>query len=382
MGLPGHNGKKKIIILYAPIGSGHAKAASALKRELEAFGGVELVSGDIFDFAPRMFGKLLLRIYMGMLKIWPSSYDFLYKWGDKGSSLALRSVANRLFYAGARRFFEREAPDAVIATHFAPAGVAALYKKESGKNMPLFGVITDYAMHRWWAYDEVDVYIGADKEMFADCRADMKPGRAVWDVGIPIDREFCPACADGKETLRRKLGFARDAFVCVMSGGGEGLLDMREIMAAWRREADKHPRVFFVAVCGKNGRLKNQLSRLALPYLRVLGFVENFAQYIKAADLAISKAGGLTAAEVIAVGLPLIIYRPLPGQEFVNAGRLAERKLALLAKSPEEACRMVIAGSAREKSFMGEIKKNQRALGKPFAAKDAALRICAFLGDK
>ncbi|MDR2007312.1 MAG: hypothetical protein LBP78_08760, partial [Acidaminococcales bacterium] len=252
MVLPGYDGKKKILILSAPVGAGHAKAAGALKRELEACGGVEVADGDVFDFAPEIFGKLLLGIYIGLLKIWPASYDFLYKWGDKGRSLFLRSFVNKLFYAGARRFFEREAPDAVIATHFTPAGVTALYKKESGKNIPLFGVITDYAMHRWWIYDEVDVYIGADKEMFTDYRADMRPNQAIWDAGIPVGREFCPAGAGDKENLRKKLGFSLDAFICVMSGGGEGLLAMREIMDAWRRESrspPKTPRAGYAPSC-------------------------------------------------------------------------------------------------------------------------------------
>jgi processive 1,2-diacylglycerol beta-glucosyltransferase len=164
-----------------------------------------------------------------------------------------------------------------------------------------------------------------------------------------------------------------------MSGGGEGLLAMREIMDAWRREADNHPRVFFVAVCGKNGRLKRQLSQMTLPYLRVLGFIENFAEYIKAADLVISKAGGLTAAEVIAGRRPLIIYRPLPGQEFINTDRLVKQKLALLAKSPQEACRMIVDGAAGGNCLTDEIKTNQQAAGKPFAAQDAARGICALL---
>lgn len=377
--LSGNGKKKKILILSAPIGSGHARAAAALKRELEGCGGVEAAAGDVFDFAPK-FGRLLLRLYLRLLRIWPASYGFLYKWGETGSSLLLRRLVNRLFFAGARGFLEREAPDAVIATHFTPAGVTALYKKHSRKNIPLFGVITDYSMHRWWLYEEADVYISADREMFLDCQARLKAGQAIWDEGIPVGRGFCPVSDEDKESLRIKLGIERDAFLCLMSGGGEGLLDVREILKIWRRAADAPARVFFAAVCGKNTQLRKQLSQMALPYLRVLGFIENFADYMKAADLVISKAGGLTAAEAVASNRPLIIYRPLPGHEFINAERLAGRKLALLAKSPEEVCRLIMDGAARKNSLMEEIKTNQRAAGKPCAAQNAARRICVFLG--
>jgi processive 1,2-diacylglycerol beta-glucosyltransferase len=346
-----------------------------LRQELAACVGIEVLTGDLFSFAPGLFGRSLLKVYLWLLRHWPSSYDFLYKWGDQGGSLFLRAIVNRLFFRGARNFLAKAAPDAIIATHVTPGGLAALYKAASGQDIPLFGVVTDYAMHRWWLYDELTAYIVADRQLFVPYQELLRTGQKVWALGIPVSRDFSPA-AD-KSVWRDRLALPESGFICVLSGGGEGLLNMESLAVAWREEAARYPQVTLVAVCGRNQALARRLRRLALPYLRVEGFIDNIADYMKAADIMISKAGGVTAAEAAACQLPLAIYQPLPGQELLNLNRLVRAGLALSLATERDFCRLLAAACRGECPDLDKIKERQAVLGKPTAAWEIARQVVA-----
>ena len=59
-------------------------------------------------------------------------------------------------------------------------------------------------------------------------------------------------------------------------------------------------------------------------------------QMLAAADMIITKAGGLTCAEVLASGLKLLIYKPLPGQEQGNASFLQNHYGAQVCQNTAE----------------------------------------------
>jgi processive 1,2-diacylglycerol beta-glucosyltransferase len=234
-------------------------------------------------------------------------------------------------------------------------------------------------MHQWWVYDEITAYIGVNQEMFAAYRQDMRAGQAVWPLGIPVHGGFARQGEGGERDLRRQLALPEDAFICLMSGGGEGLLPMEEIIASWRRHAKDCPQVFFVAVCGKSASLANRLASLRAPYLQVLGFIDNIAEYMRAADVMFSKAGGVTVTEAIVTGLPMILYKPLPGQEFTNTQCLTQAGLAFLAHSSQEACQLLAEASAGGSPLLQEMRARQREAAKPAAAQDIARQIEEFL---
>ncbi len=346
--------EKTILVVSAPIGSGHVQAAEAVARVLSASGKIKVQTANIFDFFPQWAGKLLLSAYLWLLRLYPPGYDFLYKWGDKQDSLGFRSLVNRLFALGADNFIKKTQPDLVVATHVTPAGVVALYKQKYGKKLPLVGIVTDYAMHKWWIYKEIDVYVVADVDILAGYEKDIQPGQEVWPFGIPVRQQFCEK---GDITaVREKLALPEDAIVCILTGGGEGLLPMCDILKAWHMR-DKTKQIFFVAVCGRNSCLEKQLLQFKYDNLRVLGFIDNMADYMQAADVVVSKAGGVTATETLAAGKRLIIYRPLPGQELINAAYLGSRELAEVAKDLPDLCSKLEVFSPKDASCRGESGK-------------------------
>ena len=155
-----HETRKKytVLLLSAPIGSGHRLAAEALEQAFADRPEVEVIHGNIFDFFPQFLGKAFLGTYLWILKCCPWLYKLAYSWGNKqGGSLWLRELLNRLLAWLGGSYLRSVQPDAVIATHATPAGIIGYYKKQHPK-LWLGAVVTDFTIHRWWVCDGVDTY--------------------------------------------------------------------------------------------------------------------------------------------------------------------------------------------------------------------------------
>ena len=122
--------KYTILLLSAPLGSGHKMAAEALEEAFKKHGNVKVVNGSAFDFFPKWLGNIILGGYIGILKHIPKLYDIAYHWSNTGNnSFWLRDFLNLLLSYLAQGFIKKTSPDAVIVTHPTPAGVMAQYKK-------------------------------------------------------------------------------------------------------------------------------------------------------------------------------------------------------------------------------------------------------------
>ena len=123
--------KYTVLLLSAPIGSGHRLAAEALREALSEQADVEVVHGNVFDFFPHFLGSTFLRTYLWILGCCPWLYELAYKWGNQQSgSLWLRSLINRSLALLGSSYLQRVRPDAVIATHATPAGIMCYYKEK------------------------------------------------------------------------------------------------------------------------------------------------------------------------------------------------------------------------------------------------------------
>ena len=139
--------KYTILLLSAPIGSGHKLAAQALEQSFALADNVQVVHGSIFDFFPGSIGNAFLRFYLWVLSYCPWLYELAYKWGNRQSgSLWLRNFINGTLASLAQDFIVRTNPDAVIATHATPAGIMAIYKKKFKPDLLLGVVVTDYTI--------------------------------------------------------------------------------------------------------------------------------------------------------------------------------------------------------------------------------------------
>ena len=359
--------KYKILIMSAPIGSGHALAAKALGEELKKIPGCEVFYGSAFDFFPIFIGRTILKSYLYILKHVPGLYKIAYKWGNNPSgSLWLRNGINNLLAHLADGYLSKVKPDAVVATHATPAGIVSAYKnKHKVSKLLLASVITDFTIHKWWLCDRTDCYFLAANNLKPTMRT--LPGQKIFHYGIPVRSAFGETY--DRKSLREKYGWADQNPVCLLMGGGEGLLPMREILTGiLGMVSDK---IRFVAITGRNKELALELKQLPVN-IEIYGFTDEIPKLMHAADFIISKAGGLTAAETITTSLRYIIYKPLPGQEEANAEYLKMAGAADIAFTPTEVATSINAYR------LGK-KEQVHGLGKPEAAEKIAKTIIELL---
>ncbi|WP_405381594.1 MGDG synthase family glycosyltransferase [Phascolarctobacterium sp.] len=344
---------KTVLLLSAPIGSGHKLAAEALVQVLEQVPGLRVVHGNIFDFFPGFLGTAFLKSYLWILDCCPWLYELAYKWGNKqGGSLWLRSALNNVLAYLGKGYLEKVRPDAVIATHATPAGIIGCYKKQHPQ-LWLGAVVTDYTIHRWWLCEGVDTYFIGDELL----RDKITMGCDVQATGIPVRQAFLNL---DKAACRADYGWGAEQRVCLLMGGGEGLLPMDDIMNAL--QGAQLNNLHLVAVTGRNEKMAATLKQRFGDTAEIYGFREDVPKMMAAADMIITKAGGLTSAEVLAVGLDFIIFKPLPGQEEGNARFLAANCGAHVAHNLAELTEFVRQAVNSEKNtHLNEHAKPQAA---------------------
>lgn len=373
--------KYTVLLLSAPIGSGHRLAAEALREALSEHADVEVVHGNVFDFFPHFLGSTFLRTYLWILGCCPWLYELAYKWGNQQSgSLWLRSLINRSLALLGSSYLQRVRPDAVIATHATPAGIMCYYK-EKHPEIFLGAVVTDFTVHKWWLCNGVDAYFVADARL----KEKITVPAQVQAFGIPLRQDFRGFDSFDYDACRKQYGWTSEERVCLVMGGGEGLLPMEEILLALQKKSIAGLRL--VAITGNNAKLEQRLRERfgvaagaaeqdvvgsATP-IEIYGFRQDVPQLLAGADMIITKAGGLTCAEVLATGLELFIYKPLPGQERGNAAFLEQYYQAKVCDGLEQLVHAVAAASCQKGAKRG---KN------PLGNRLAAMQIAEFVLEK
>jgi processive 1,2-diacylglycerol beta-glucosyltransferase len=190
--------------------------------------------------------------------------------------------------------------------------------------------------------------------------------------GIPVAEKFAEQF--DRATLRRELGLA-DRFTALLTAAAGLPGDVRDIaaqLAGWGIQV--------AAVTGNNSRLKRRMDTLAkkAELVRVYGYTSDMHKMMRGADVLVGKAGGLTVSEALAVGLPLIIYNPVPGQELYNVDFLVNYGAGMLSRDEDDVVEKVRFLSTHPERLQ-QMALNAGTLGKPAAAQAVCERVLAAL---
>ncbi len=309
-----------------------------------------------------------------MVKTIPQMYRYLYDRAERATEVGpFRTWAHQFTAANLHVLIERERPDVVVCTHAFPCGAMAEYKAAYADAPPVVGIVTDFAVHGYWVHGNVDGYAVATEAMRAALIARGVPAERILTSGIPVHPRFSRN-GESKDELRRRLGLPEDGPVVLLMGGGLGIGPLERMMRALEH---LETQVSAVAIAGRNGRTERRArgvaQRLGLP-VKVLGFVENVYDYMHACDVLVTKPGGLTAAEALVAGLPMVLCRPLPGQEERNSRFLVEGECAVRVRRLEElpgALSAVLSDPDRR----ARMRAAAAALGRPHAAREVGALI-------
>ncbi|MGO4108920.1 diglucosyl diacylglycerol synthase [Paenibacillus sp. YAF4_2] len=333
----------KVLILYASYGEGHLQAAKAIRDALEEQGNHRTVMIDLMAESHPWLNEMTKRVYMKSYTHIPHLYGWVYGVTRpmKHNSL-LGGFLHSFGRDKIRKLLQKEQPDAVIHT-FPFFALPALHRRRLKKKVlpqttiPAYTVITDFDLHRRWVHPGIDRYFVATDDLKQELGTlGIRPDR-VTVSGIPLKRGFC--CPTPTTELYAKYGLQPDKPVILLMPGAQGVMpDCDELCALL---LERHPNVQIALVCGRNSLLRAAIaSRFmqheAVERLHLFGYVEQIYELMALATCLVSKPGGVTIAEAISAGLPLFLYRPVPGQEKRNARYLQDKGAARIASDPEE----------------------------------------------
>ena len=324
--------RKKILVIYARYGSGHAKIAEYVAKYIEENNkNVEVTLLDMTDYGNRL-GKLGVKVMDFVAKHRP---EFIF-------NLCYEIMDHRLSVLGHNRFSKRSFdnkrlrdlisvinPDITISTHFYCSSIITYYNDLNLINSKLYTIITDYRTHECWTKNhqkENGFIVGNEivKEQLIKRGVDSKK---IYPYGLPLNLEQVNNL-DEKETIYKRYGISSDKKVYLFFGGSSAgsmyYYDYFKTLAKMNVSAN------IIFISGKNEKLKNKCQNYVqsknIKNIKVLGFTNDVFNLLKISDLVISKPGGATITECLEMKTPLILVPGVGGQEKYNARFIARKK--------------------------------------------------------
>jgi len=366
---------QRVLVLSASVGAGHVRAAQAVDLALRQLAPTaEVQNIDVLELTNAAFRKFYGRAYLDLVNKAPHVLGYFYDLLDRPPSPRrksdrLRLLVEKLNLRRLLRFLKTQAWDVIVNTHFLPAEIIASLRRKGDISTPHLTATTDFETHRLWVNQPCDHYFTATEEGAVNLQHWGVPAGDTTVAGIPIHPAFSTP-KDRAACLARQ-GLIGDRPVVLQLAGGFGVGPVENLCRAIL--AVETP-LELVVVAGRNEELKGRLEQVEVPgrhRVMVLGFTTEMDELMAAADVVVSKPGGLTTSEALARGAAMVIVNPIPGQESRNSDFLLENAAAIkinnIATLPYKLGRL-LADPAR----LALLKSNARRLGKPQAAFEVA----------
>ena len=371
---------ERVLVLSASIGGGHVACAQALEAAfLER--GAEARHVDLLEHTAMPFRRLYRQAYFDLVRNVPDLVDWLGRRMDRRPTEALtlqrrlRARVVRMLSYELPRIIDRFAPHALVHTHFlGPEVMAGRVRRRAP--LPQAEVITDFFAHSLWLQPGIARYFVAIEEVKVHLVSAGVDEYRVRVTGIPVDPAF--ARLPERSEARSRLGLAEDRDVLLLMAGGLEGDDLVAVLDQLRRL--RWP-LDVEVVTGRSQKLNRVAERYAEPdgpvRVRVHGFVTDVPMRMAAADIVLTKPGGLTSSEALAAGLPLLLVSPYPLHEEANATVLLENGAALRVE-PVSTLGFKLRRLLEERHRLEAMRAAARRLGHP----DAAHRVADAVLDE
>ncbi len=363
--------QKKLLLLSVSAGAGHMRAAEAVRSYASAPNlEVTAMHLDVMNFVTPQLRKLYTDFYLALVNKTPTLWGYLYQITDEakpeGWMHRLRRCLERLSTKRLLRKIAEFQPDAIICTHFLPAGVLSQLIATGRLECPVWVQVTDFDLHRMWVHEHMAGYFAANEEVAFRMRDQGIAAQTIHVTGIPIMPAFSQQLDRG--VCARELGLDPKKTTFLLMGGGEGLGRLHAVAA---RLLGLEENFQLIVLAGKNAAALAALQELATLHpgrLWPQGLTDKVERLMACADLVVTKPGGLTTSECLAMGLPMIVNAPIPGQEERNSNFLLEQGVALKAfdrATLEYRIRYLLEHPAK----LADMRTKAKALGRRHAAR-------------
>ena len=373
--------KQRILIFSASAGYGHVRAANGIAACAEHYFGedVEVRHVDILKITNPFARFIYDRGFLILVHKFPLIWRYVYSASNAPAGswrTGLQRFYERLMFGSIFKEIEDFKPDHIVSTHFTPPGVLAKAVRTGRLKVPVWVQVTDFDLHWSWCCPEVTGYFVACEEVACDLRRRGTPDGKIKVVGIPVMPVF--AAPPTRETCAAELGIdPKQTTILLMSrgAGSSGTGALAERLLAM-------PGFQLIAVAGRSEEALKELKAIEGRYpgrLVPIGFTTTIERLMACSDLIITKPGGLTTSECLAMALPMIAYAPIAGQEEANADYLMEHGTALKTSTPdgmEFRVRKLLENPAK----LAVMKANMAAIGRPDAGRDLVQTILNYRG--
>ncbi len=376
--------RKRLLVLSVSAGAGHVRAAQALEAAARnAKPPWHATHVDLLTLVPREFKKLYADQYIKLVEKLPQLWSYLYSRSDRPTRDSfvgkLKRAVEKLNTRKLGAEIQRLGPSAILCTHFLPAELlsrarAKLGDQERAKLPPLWVQVTDFDVHALWVQPHVDRYCVASDEVAFRLADRGVPRERIAVTGIAVMPQF--AAPLERAVCAAELGIAPDKFTVVLMAGGAGVGSLDELAA---RVLAQPRELQVVALAGRNEALLGRLTKLAAAHpgrLFALGFTTTVERVMTAADLVVTKPGGLSVSECLAKRKPMLLVSPIPGQEERNADYLLEAGAAVKAVDAAS-FEFKLARLLAEPARLAAMSEAAHKIARPAAAADVVALLSA-----
>lgn len=327
----------RVLVFSAAFGNGHLRAAEAvIEGILIKHPSAKIIHLDFGDFLNQRINTIIKNVYSEIIKYIPKLWgSFYYKTGKVQPRSKSQHFLNQLGRSEFLKYIQIFKPDFIVCTYPTVSSILAQLRVEQLLQVPVVTVITDYTVHSHWVHQGVDGYIVACSEVRERLVSWGINAQRIHVTGIPVSPKFEEAL--DRRHIITKLGLKPDLPTFLVMGGSYGVLKSAKRIC--KKLADSLVPVQVIIVCGKNKKLYLSLEEVIAQGRNLMlrfEFVDNVEELMTISDLIITKAGGLTVSEALTKHLPLVIYKPIPGQEEENAHFVQRIGAGCVAGNEEE----------------------------------------------
>lgn len=328
----------KILILSANYGEGHTQVSRSLQKGFSNLGIQNVSIVNLFNEAHPIISSFTQYLYIKSFSMAPSLYGWsYYQTQHMRHDTKLSKWFNSFGIGRLREIIKDTQPDLVINTF--PMLVMPMLREKTGIFIPTFTVLTDFVLHNRWIHNQIDKYYVATEDLKRKLVEEGISANRILTSGIPLRDQFNKSL-DTSSSLQNKYGLdPMKKTVLIMAGAFGVMQNLDEICQ--RLLSDKSLQVLLV--CGKNEALLNEMQTRFVndSQMHIFGFIDLINELMGISSCIVTKPGGITLSESLHCNLPIVLFRPVPGQEKENARYLAEKGAAVIAQTANEIVQLI-----------------------------------------